>query len=380
MNFETIRRLAVARHLNELATSSLRSTNDVHLFAASNLLQDAVEAFLLAIADHVNAAVDQNTKFDKYFVEIERCIAPKELPFKLKLIRLNRIRVASKHYGIQPSRDECERLAVAVREFFDEVAHSLLGVSFSTVSTLDLLVIGSTRDALLEARTALDSGNRWACSIACRKALYLEIEQRYDVTKFKDQMPVGLLNGFSDAPGYARTPDYVREHVNNPTDFIVLDHSKLDHDLVKDGVDSTAFWNLWRLTPQVYLTPDKNWVVKEEFDKQDDDFLSNSIEYIFSATVDIVLALHTARRAVKSPENAFHFIYLVGKNALIYEKADSQSKVTGTTPTGMTEMHSDYRVFGLRADALYYHVFEFRAGFYHGYIHEDDVRDIVRVL
>jgi hypothetical protein len=68
MDIETVRRIALARHLNELAVSSLRSSNDLHLFASANLLQDAIEAFLLAVADHVGAAIDQHTGFDKYFV------------------------------------------------------------------------------------------------------------------------------------------------------------------------------------------------------------------------------------------------------------------------------------------------------------------------
>src|SRR5437867_11301624 len=178
MDLETIRRVSLARHLYELGTSSLRSSNDLHLFAGVNLLQDAVEAFLIAVSDHVGAAVDQNTKFDKYFVLINEKIAPKELPFKLKLLRLNRIRVDSKHYGIQPARDECDRLALSVREFFDEVSSSLLGVSFSTVSAIDLLDDGEVKQIMLEAKLALEKSNHESCVINCRKAVYLEIERQ----------------------------------------------------------------------------------------------------------------------------------------------------------------------------------------------------------
>jgi len=158
MDIEIVRRISLARHLYELAASSLRSSNDLHLFSAANLLQDAVEAFLLAIADHVGAAIDQNTKFDKYFVLINEKIAPKELPFKSRLLRLNRVRVDSKHYGIQPARDECGRLAVAAREFFDEASASLLGVSFSTISAIDLLEDGEAKQILLEAKASLEKG------------------------------------------------------------------------------------------------------------------------------------------------------------------------------------------------------------------------------
>lgn len=373
MDIETVRRIALARHLNQLAVSSLRSNNDLYLFVAANLLQDAAEAFLVAIADHVGAAVDQNTK---YFVLIDERITPKELPFKTKLLRLNRIRVDSKHYGIQPARDECDRLAVSLREFFEEVSLSVLGVVFSTVSAIDLLEDGDSKNALLEARDALDAGDYAACSIACRKALYLEIEWRYDITKFKDGKSRGLLGGFSDAPFYARSAEYIQQYVRDPTDLIVLDNSKLDQDLLKDGVDPTAYWNLWRLTPEMYRTPDEQWVVKEDFGKLDAEFLADKIEYIFSTAVDVVLGLHTTRKAVKSGEYGRYFLELRREEVPVFESADKTSRVVATSPPGLVRIVTDYRVLGLKSDAMYWHVSHFGDGcHFWGYIHADDVKD-----
>lgn len=300
MNIEIVHRIALARHLYQLAISSIQSKNDLHLFAAANLLQDAAEAFLLAIADYVDAAIDQNTKFDKYFVLINERINPKELPFKIKLLRLNRIRVDSKHYGIQPARDECDRLAVSLREFFEEVSFSVLGVSFSTVSAIDLIEESDSKNALLEAKAALEAGNYPACAIACRKALYLEIEWKYNIVKFKDGPLQGILAAHSNAPFFTRNKEYIEKNVLDPTDFIALDHNDVDRVLLKDGVDPAAFWNLWRLTPEVYQKADNQWIVKEEFDKLDTDLLAERIEYIFATTVDVVLGLHAARKAVKT--------------------------------------------------------------------------------
>ena len=376
MDIETVRRIALARHLNQLAASSLRSNNDLHLFAAANLLQDAAEAFLLAIADHVSAPVDQNTKFDKYFVLIDERITPKELPFKTKLLRLNRIRVDSKHYGIQPARDECDRLAVSLREFFEEVSLSILGVVFSTVSAIDLLEDGNSKNALLGARAALDAGDFSACSIACRKALYLEIEWRYDITKFKDGKPLGLLGGFSDSPFFARNAEYIQKNVHDPTDFIVLDYSKLDQDLLKDGVDPTAYWNLWRLTPEIYKTPDEKWVVKEDFDKLDAELLADKIEYIFSTAVDVVLGLHTARKAVKNGGHGRYFLELQREEVPVFESADKTSRIVATSPPGLIRLDTDYRVLGLKSDAMYWHVSHFDDGCHlWGYIHADEVKN-----
>lgn len=374
MDIETVRRIALARHLNQLAISNLRSNNDLHLFAAANLLQDAAEAFLLAVADHVGAAIDQNTKFDKYFILINERIDPKVLPFKTALLRLNRIRVDSKHYGIQPARDECDRLAVSLREFFEEVSLSTLGVAFSTVSAIDLLEDRNSKNALLEAKAALEAGDHSACSIACRKALYLEIEWRYDIAKFKNGQPLGLLSGFSDAPFFARNKEYIEKSVNDPTDFIVLDHSNVDQALLKDGVDPTAYWNLWRLTPEVYRKDDEQWVVKEEFDKLDTQFLADKIEYIFSTTVDVILGLHMARKAVKTGGYGHYYLELRRDCVPVFVSADKTSAITATSPPGLMRIDTDYRILGLKGDAMYWHVHD--SGKDHhlwGFIHDDDV-------
>lgn len=376
MDIETVRRIALARHLNQLATSSLRSNNDLHLFASANLMQDAAEAFMLAVADHVGAGIDQNTKFDKYFVLINERIAPKELPFKTKLMRLNRIRVDSKHYGIQPARDECERLAVSLREFFEEVSLSVLGVTFSTVSAIDLLESGKSKDALLEAGAAFEAGDYAACSIACRKALFLEIEWKYDIAKFKDGQPLGLLAGHSDAPFFTRNKEYIDENVHEPTDFIVLDHSHVDQELLKDGVDPTAYWNLWRLTPEVYLSDEVHWVVKEDFCKLDTEFLADKIEYIFTTTVDVILGLHTARKAVKTSGYGQYYIELCRDGVKVFRNADKDSKVIATTPPGIRQIDTNYRVTGLKGDAMYWHVTRTAEGqSLWGFVHEDDVKN-----
>lgn len=375
MNIETIRQVCLARHLYELGISSLRSSNDLHLFAAMNLLQDAVEAFLIAVGEHVGVTIDQNTKFDKYFSQIDDKIKPKELPFKLKLVRLNRIRVDSKHYGIQPSRDECDRLAVSVREFFDEASNSLLGVSFSTVSALDLLDEGEVKQTLVEAKLALEDGHLVTCSINCRKALYLEIEQHYDVAEFKDGKPQNPLAGYTLAPFYAQSKEYIEKRVLDPTDFIVRDHSRIDQELLTQGVGTTDFWNIWRLTPEVYKTKDNVWIVKHDFDKLDPLLLADKADYIFSTTIDVVLAIHTNRKRMRSSEYGRYYLDLIQPNVPVFEKADVGSKVIGYTPPETLRLDTDFHVLGLKGDGTYWHVLHLERKFYlYGYIHGDNVK------
>ena len=374
MDIETVRRISLARHLYQLGKSSLESSNDMHLFAAVNLLQDAVEAFLIAVSDYVQAEIDQNTKFDKYFVLINDKISPKELPFKSKLLRLNRIRVDSKHYGIQPARDECDRVVVSVREFFDEVSSSVLGVNFSTVSAIDLLAAGEIKDLLLEAKTAHEAGDHETCVVVCRKVLYVAVEHRYDVSQFREAKPLGLLARINRAPYFARDPQYIQENVKDPTDYIVRDHSRIDQDLLKDGVDTTAFWNVWRLTPEVYRSEDKQWVIKHDFGKLDAATLADNAEYVFSTTVDMALAIDASRKAVRWKQHGRYYVKLAREGVPIYEKADVGSKVAATTPAGMTKIDTDYRVSGLMGDGPYWHVNEMaKDAWLLGYIYNDDV-------
>jgi hypothetical protein len=363
MNIEIVRRLNLARHLYELARGSLETGNELHLFSAVNLLQDAVEAFLIAVADEVGGAVDQNTKFDKYFVEINAKIAPKELPFKNALIRLNRIRIDSKHYGIQPARDECNRLTTDVREFFEEVSTALLNASFSTISVIDLLIDGASKDHLSEARDALARGDNRECGIFCRKAIYLEIEQSFNIEAFKDGQPVGLLSGaWTEAPLFAKDKRYIDEHVGAPTDYIVYDHSLLDQKLLKQGVDPTVFWNVLRLTPQVFRTGGGKWIVKEEFEKLEEFYLAENIEYIFGAALDIILAIHKTRQATKNIGARSFFLELTEENVPVYKKADSTSEVAGLTHPGVTRMDTDFKIEGLSGDGIYWHVMDFKHG------------------
>jgi hypothetical protein len=375
MDLETVRRLNLARHLYELGAASLRSANDMHLFSAANLFQDAVEAFLIAVADHLGAPIDQNTKFDKYFVSINEKIAPKELPFKSKLLRLNRIRVDSKHYGIQPARDECDRLAIAVREFFDEVSTAVLKASFSTVSAIDLLNDGETKTVLLEAKKALEDEKLEECAICCRKALFLEVERHFDISAYKDGEPVGILAGVTDAPYYARNKQYIDESVRDPTDFIVYNHTTLDQKLLTQGVDNTAYWNVWRLTPEVYKTKDGKWVIKQEFGKLAKEVLSDKIDYVFSATLDVVLSIHRTSQAKKWADRGQYYMDLTQEKVPVYEKADKTSNITSHTPAGLTRLDTDYRVEGLNGDGPYWHVSHFGEGFHvWGFVHNDFVK------
>jgi len=76
---------------------------------------------------------------EQYVDKIDERIAPEKLPFRPKLIQLNKVRVNAKHYGVRPDSNEVKSLVLVAREFFDEVAQTVFKVDFWTVSLLSLL-------------------------------------------------------------------------------------------------------------------------------------------------------------------------------------------------------------------------------------------------
>src|SRR5437763_7959208 len=121
MQQSELRKLLLARRLYDLARDSIRSTNEMSLMVGINILQDSVESFLLAVSEHVNAAVGTRTVFEQYIDLIDEKRSPEKLPFRARLLTLNRLRVASKHHAIPPVKSEAEGMLVPVREFFKEV-------------------------------------------------------------------------------------------------------------------------------------------------------------------------------------------------------------------------------------------------------------------
>ncbi|MGA8593162.1 MAG: hypothetical protein WB676_00315 [Bryobacteraceae bacterium] len=383
MTQTTVTKLLLARSLYHLAKENAASASGVRLSIACNLLQDSVESFLLALSEHVNADVDQRTNFDKYFEYINQKITPQELPFKARLIALNKLRVNSNHYGLEPSKAELEPLLTTVWEFFDEVTRSRFGKAFATISLIDLLRDNEAKDLLRKAENAFHIDDYQSCLTLCRQVLFVTFETRYDARVFLDAPNLGNVGGLlsSGVPHYARNKEYLEKHISQPTDFIILDHDDLEMELMKNGVDSTAFWNLWRLTPEVYrVSRDGSWIVKEEFYKFDPEGLRERAEYVLVTSTGILLTIDQKRVQRLSPQYQLYHLVLRRECVPVYSKASKNSLIAQTTPTGCLKMTCDYRVTGLDDSATYCHVRHvekdvenFEDLFVRGFVHEDDV-------
>lgn len=373
MNKSTLNKLLLSRSLYQLAKENVQTTSGLRLSIACNLLQDAVECFLLALSEHVNAGIGQGTQFDKYFQQINLKISPRELPFRLRLISLNKLRVNSKHYGLEPAKSELEPLFTTVWEFFNEVTRTDFGKEFATLSLVDMLRDSEAKELLRGAEAAFEAFEYPKCLILCRQAIFVKFEWVYDAQQFLTGQPLGLMAFGSKIPYFARDKKYLNDNVKEPTDYVIYDHNDLEMELMKRGVDSVAYWNVWRLTPEVYRKS-KNvpWVVKNDLLKLDSDGIKERAEYVLLATTEILLADDQNQTRTRSPDYRRFYLTLKSEAVPVFTKASKASAIIQTTPVGVKKLYCDYSIDGLDEDGIFWHVthWEDDADVF-GFIHED---------
>ena len=346
LKYSVVRQIELARAFLALAQSAARSPSDFNQYVATNHLQDATEIFLCAIAEQIGVGI-KDKGFEGYFEQIKAKIG-KDLPFRFRLSALNKTRVTSKHFGVQPDRKEVQAFLAVVREFFEEASRDLLDTDFSRISLVHLISSEKIRRALSQATEAFTEGRFEDALIETRKAFYHEFESRFDVSAFIDQKEYKPWKGwFCSAPTYAQTADYIEKNVKEPTDFIVLDHSAIDADLSKSGLSHTTFWNVWRLTPAVFLFKDSSrWVIKHDARVFDDEGIAERAEYALHATIDLCLSVQRNREATLSSSYKSWTIKLRQGKVLLYSKADSGSS-SQPVPDDIRELSASYWVEGL---------------------------------
>ena len=378
MRKSAINKVLLSRRLYQLSQDHLSSDNEISLSVGINLLQDSVEIFLLAVAEHIDADVGNNTNFNKYFDKINDKIAPKELPFRFRLNSLNKLRVNAKHYGLSPSKTEVAGLLETAKEFFEEVSIQVFEKEFITISLITLITEGEAKTFLQTAEKDFNVKDYESCLINCRKALYVEIESNYDISPYIDESKrkgFGLMLMGHKAPYFARNKKYIEENVKDPTDYIVYDHDNLDMDLLRSGMSRLDFWNVWRLTPHMYRKDrESEWIIKHEFRKFDEEGIKSRAEYVLDSTINLILTKHADIKHSKTPTYRQFYINLVRESVKIYEKADKASKVTGTVPIECKQVYVDSKVSSLDGKGYFWDVSHFDDGLHiYGYIDNDDV-------
>jgi hypothetical protein len=125
---------------------------------AISMFQDAVEIFIWTLLKDLDAKVNENDPFTKYFDLVEK--APKnekqkQLPFKAKILELNKARVNFKHYGNLPDVSESKKFCDYTEEFLRSSFDIFFNISFDELSLIDIISFEDVRTYLKAADNAL---------------------------------------------------------------------------------------------------------------------------------------------------------------------------------------------------------------------------------
>lgn len=186
----------------------------------------------------------------------------------------------------------------------------------------------------------------------CRKAFFVTFETFYDTQ-------MDLNNSFaifgSRAPYCARDKEYIKKNVRDHFSYVVLDHAQVDQDLTKEGIDHTAFWNVWRLTPQVYRYQKADaWRVKHDPRLYGPDGFKERSAFVLANMTSILLARQNTKRAARYIEGSNFSDVKVKAGAKFYEKADKSGPVAGVLPEGKDQASISCATQGLNDEDWYW--------------------------
>lgn len=244
-------------------------------FTASSgliILQDALE--LIFLATLVEKGVDEqksleNFSFDQLIGELKKQSVKVIKSGTLKA--LNKQRVIIKHYGQVSEPQTVGTYYTVAHQAADKVLEQVVGKRLDQVVLSELIRNEETKRYLTDACDALEQEKYFKCLTNIRKAIFIEIEQDYCVYEWREPEPnerlglLGLGRGGMKAPYYTRNKVWIEENVNDPFDYIQIDHDRIRQDLLEWGASTQDFWNIWRLTPEVMrLSREGDWLLKGE--------------------------------------------------------------------------------------------------------------------
>lgn len=353
----------VARHLYLLATDQAASKRDVAAFAAVNLFQDSLEAFLRAAIAHLSLTVSEKADFAQMYDAVDKALdGGGALSNRTRLLQINRMRVGAKHHGLAPDRRHLDGAANDVLSFFEDASEKVFARPFSSINLINQIDNDDVRQLLEEADQLLAAGNPAESLQKCRMAFFLEFEVRADIQPHIADEAKGFswlaVLSAPDVASYARTKEYYDKNVREPFDVIVPDHNRIETELLKEGLDPNVYWNIIRLTPAVYKDKSRGWLVKNDLDKLVPDGIQERAAFVLDSLVDLLVRRQLRKQSRRWARNDSIRWVMGVKNpgAPVYVRADRAGPIVSVLPDDVAEVTVKSSVPGLSDDGPYWEV------------------------
>ncbi len=268
MKEEVLHGLLVARTLFDTARVHC-FVRDRHVASAGLIvLQDAIElvlySCLLEIGADEEKAIEQFS-FDQLIGELRQRRLPIIKSGTLKA--MNKQRVLIKHHAqlAEPA---------AVRQYYrasalatDHLLQHVIGKRLQHIVVAEGITTSDLALHINDAIANIDNGQYFEGMIATRKALFLAVESKYDIRDWSEHDPNSAMPRLllaNKAPFHTRNRTWIQQNVAQLTDYVQLDHDRIGIEMLEIGIDPVEFFNVWRLTPEVYYHSDHGWAVSEE--------------------------------------------------------------------------------------------------------------------
>ena len=171
MDQSVARRLKFAKHQLNAGKRALAEPSDFAAGEAILRFHDALETFLLAVADHLNIPRAWRN-FHQYPGTISK---ETKTTFSGASIvnEVNDLRVETKHYGRYPRYRDVLDLAGRIDHVFEANAQQYLGLSFPAISLASSIEHQPTSAAVAKAEAALEIGQLFESMMESQTAFQL---------------------------------------------------------------------------------------------------------------------------------------------------------------------------------------------------------------
>lgn len=347
MKQQTLTALVTAKRLLD-QSSVLCAVREAHSCSAGVVvLQDSVELILLACLIELGVDESQNIEslsFDHMIGQLRKLKI--SLPKSGVIKAMNKQRVLIKHYGQTVDPDTARNYLQVSRSAIDTLLGQLTGKTLSDVFLFELITDKECKEFLANASKAIAEGNYLDALVEARKAIFLEIESAYSIYEWRkdvDYSSLGLLAfmglGGLNAPSYTRSKSWIDEHVNEPFDYIQLDHKRVRDDLVEWGVNTQDFWNVWRLTPVVFRgSKDDAWQIRKEPKFYGSGATFENARYCLDTAIHIILKKQDHFDLIKhlrGSAGAEFSVVTTSDPTMVYAKASSDAPLRDQVEAGI---------------------------------------------
>lgn len=181
-----IRRLALVKYLYLRGVETSKQSDLVAGFSILSF-HDCIEMFLILAAENRNVKNFKSIPFMQFWNEIP------ELTLRSQIEALKDRRVAIKHRGQFPSRQDIDISRINTTDFLEENTLTIFGMNFYSISLADMIVNDAVKTLIKSAESKLAEGDVYGSLCESRLAFHILFTE-YESNKSPHQYWDSLLN------------------------------------------------------------------------------------------------------------------------------------------------------------------------------------------